>query len=393
MLAVKQVESAKTKDKPYRLSDGNGLYLYVPISGIKVWQMRYHFLGKEKIYTLGKVSNITLQNAREKAFELKKELLNGVDISKSKLIIKSENKNTFFEIFKEWYAFKHEVWSERYRKEIKNMFESDILPLIGNRVISEIKPMELVNIIRLFENRGAMERASKARRRCGEVFRYAIVTGRAKYNPAPDLVDAERGYIKKHYPFLTESQIPEFNRALLSFSGSIISRIATQVLQYTALRTKDLRSITWENVNFNKRIITIAHAVMKNRKDHIVPMSDQVYNLLKHLEPITKSISHFVSAGRNSKHKPISENTVLGVIRYIGFDGIASGHGFRHQFSTILNEHGFNKDLIERQLAHVDRNNIRGIYNHAQYLEKRKEMMQWFAEYIDQITTKNDLTD
>ncbi|HGJ5883243.1 tyrosine-type recombinase/integrase [Arsenophonus sp.] len=347
-------------------------------------------MGKEKIYTLGKVSNIPLQNARKKAFELKKELLNGVDISKNKLIIKSENKNTFFEIFKEWFAFKHEVWSEKYRKEIKSMFESDILPLIGDRVISEIEPMELVNIIRLFENRGAMERASKARRRCCEVFRYAIVTGRAKYNPAPDLVDAERGYIKKHYPFLTESQIPEFNRALLSFSGSIISRMATQVLQYTALRTKELRSMTWENVDFSKRIITIDHTVMKNRKDHIVPISDQVYKLLKHLEPITKSISHFVFAGRNSKHKPISENTVLGVIRYIRFDGIAIGHGFRHQFSTILNEHGFNKNLIERQLAHVDRNNIRGIYNHAQYLEKRREMMQWFADYIDQLTTKNN---
>lgn len=185
---------------------------------------------------------------------------------------------------------------------------------------------------------------------------------------------------------MTEPEIPAFNRALLSFPGSIISKIATQVLQYTALRTKELRSMTWDNVDFNKRIITIDKEVMKNRKEHIVPMSDQVYHLLKHLELITKSISHFVFAGRNSKYKPISENTVLGVIRYIGFDGIASGHGFRHQFSTILNEHGFNKDLIERQLAHVDRNNIRGIYNHAQYLEKRREMMQWFANYIDELT-------
>lgn len=125
-------------------------------------------------------------------------------------------------------------------------------------------------------------------------FRYAIVTGRAKYNPAPDLVDAEKGYRKKHYPFLTEPEIPAFNRALLSFPGSIISKIATQVLQYTALRTKELRSMTWDNVDFNKRIITIDKEVMKNRKEHIVPMSDQVYHLLKHLELITKSISHFV---------------------------------------------------------------------------------------------------
>ncbi|PHM54901.1 integrase [Xenorhabdus hominickii] len=214
--------------------------------------------------------------------------------------------------------------------------------------MEEIETLVLLKVIRQFEERGAMEQASKARRRCGEVFRYAIVTERAKYNPAPDLVDAMTGYKKKNYPFLTVDQISSFNQALSSYSGSVISKIATQVLQYTALRTKELRSMQWNDVDFDNKLINIEPEIMKNRKPHVIPMSNQVIELLKTLHPITSSISNFVFAGRNDKKKPICENAVLQVIRQIGYDGIASGHGFRHQFSTILNEHGFSHDLIER---------------------------------------------
>ncbi|WP_426576662.1 tyrosine-type recombinase/integrase [Xenorhabdus stockiae] len=385
MLTVKQVDSAKIKEKPYRLSDSNGLYLYVPLSGKKVWQLRYQFEGKEKIHTVGKYPEVSLAEARNKVFELKKELAGGSDISKKKKLV-SKRQDTFADIFKEWYEFKTGFWSESYSKEIKAMFDNDILPAIGHRTMEEIEPMVLLKVIRLFEERGAMERASKARRRCGEVFRYAIVTGRAKYNPAPDLADAMTGYRKEHYPFLTIDQIPSFNQALSAYSGSVISKAATQILQYTALRTKEMRSMLWTNVDFDNRIITIDPSIMKGRRIHIVPMSEQVCKLLKNLKPMTSSISDFVFPGRNDKRKSISENAVLLVIRRIGYDGIASGHGFRHQFSTILNEYKFDHDVIEKQLAHVDSNNIRGVYNHAQYLDSRREMMQWFADYIDKIS-------
>lgn len=249
--------------------------------------------------------------------------------------------------------------------------------------MEDVEPMTLLRVVRKFEERGAMERANKARRRCGEVFRYAIVTGRAKYNPAPDLADAMKGYRKKHFPFLAPDQIPAFNRALAGFPGSQVAKAATMVLQYTALRTKELRSMQWENVDFEARIITIDESVMKSRKIHLVPMSDQVIAILKMLKPIT-GMSPFVFAGRNSKDVSISENTVLGVIRYIGYDGLASGHGFRHQFSTVMNEQQqWPNDAIEKQLAHTDKNNVRGIYNHAQYLDIRREMMQWWADYLD----------
>ncbi|EIZ2453081.1 tyrosine-type recombinase/integrase [Cronobacter sakazakii] len=381
MLTVKQIDAAKPKDKPYRISDGNGLYVYIPASGKKVWQLRYQFEGKEKIHTVGKYPEIGPAEARNIAFEVKRDLAIGLNPAAKK---KQQEKvpDTFGSIYEEWYKHKRQVWSEGYAVELQRMFEADILPYIGKMTIDDIEPMTLLKVLRRFEERGAMERANKARRRCGEVFRYAVVTGRAKYNPAPDLADAMKGYRKKNFPFLPAEQIPAFNRALAGYSGSVVSKIATQVLQYTAMRTKELRSMQWANVDFENRVIKIDAEVMKNRKQHLVPMSRQVYDLLRQLQPIT-SISDFVFAGRNDKKKSISENAVLLVIRQIGYEGLASGHGFRHQFSTILNEHGWPHDAIERQLAHVDRNNIRGIYNHAQYLEKRKEMMQWWADYID----------
>lgn len=381
MLTVKQIEAAKPKEKPYRLLDANGLYLYVPASGKKVWQLRYKLAGKEKVMTVGKYPFVSLQEARDKAFLARKEVSEGVDPIRAK---KEEKMvDSFGEIFAEWFAHKRSVWSEKYGDEIGRMFDDDILPEIGHMKMEDVEPMTLLRVVRKFEERGAMERANKARRRCGEVFRYAIITGRAKYNPAPDLADAMKGYRKKHFPFLTPDQIPAFNRALAGFPGSQVAKAATMVLQYTALRTKELRSMQWENVDFEARLITIDESVMKSRKIHLVPMSDQVIAILKMLKPIT-GMSPFVFAGRNSKDVSISENTVLGVIRYIGYDGLASGHGFRHQFSTVMNEQQqWPNDAIEKQLAHTDKNNVRGIYNHAQYLDIRKEMMQWWADYLD----------
>ncbi|EMC1807638.1 tyrosine-type recombinase/integrase [Escherichia coli] len=382
MLTIKQIDAAKPKDKPYRLLDSNGLYLYVPVTGKKVWQLRYKLDGKEKVLTVGKYPLMSLQEARDKAWLAKKDVSVGVDPVKAKKL--SVKDNSFGSIYQEWYEHKKQVWSEVYSTELSRMFKDDILPLIGGMEIHEIEPMQILEVIRRFEERGAMERANKARRRCGEVFRYAIVTGRAKYNPAPDLADAMKGYRKKNYPFLPADQIPAFNKALSGFSGSIVSRIATQVLQYTALRTKELRSMQWANVDFETRTITIGEEVMKGRRVHLVPMSDQVISLLETLKPVTQQISSFVFAGRNDKTKPISENAVLLVIRQIGYEGLASGHGFRHQFSTIMNEHEWPADAIEKQLAHANSGSIRGIYNHAQYMDKRREMMQWWADWIDE---------
>lgn len=382
MLTIKQIDAAKPKDKPYRLLDSNGLYLYVPVSGKKVWQMRYKLDGKEKVMTVGKYPLMSLQEARDKAWVAKKDVSVGVDPVKAKK--QSVKDNSFASIYQEWYAHKKQVWSIGYANELSKMFIDDILPLIGALDIHEIEPMQILEVIRRFEERGAMERANKARRRCGEVFRYAIVTGRAKYNPAPDLADAMKGYRKKNYPFLPADQMTGFTNALSGFSGSIISLVATKVLRYTALRTKELRSMQWENVDFENRMITIDEEVMKGRRIHVVPMSDQVCVLLESIRPVTEPVSTFVFAGRNDKKKPICENAVLQVIKQIGYEGLESGHGFRHEFSTVMNENEWPADAIEAQLAHATGGSVRGIYNHAQYIEKRKEMMQWWADWLDE---------
>lgn len=382
MLTIKQIDAAKPKDKPYRLLDGNGLYLYIPASGKKVWQLRYKIEGKEKVLTVGKYPLMSLQEARDKAWLAKKDISVGVDPVKAKKL--SVKNNSFGAIYHEWYEHKKQVWSVGYANELAKMFKDDVLPLIGALGIHEIEPMQILEVIRRFEERGAMERANKARRRCGEVFRYAIVTGRAKYNPAPDLADAMKGYRKKNYPFLPADKIPAFTKALSSFSGSIISLTATKVLRYTALRTKELRSMQWRNVDFENRLITIDESVMKGRRTHIVPMSEQVISLFESIRQITEPESEFVFAGRVDKKKPISENTVLQVIKRVGYEGLESGHGFRHEFSTIMNENEWPADAIEAQLAHANGGSVRGIYNHAQYLEKRREMMQFWADWLDE---------
>ncbi|EBJ8405067.1 tyrosine-type recombinase/integrase [Salmonella enterica subsp. enterica serovar Denver] len=380
MLTVKQIEAAKPKEKPYRLLDGNGLYLYVPVSGKKVWQLRYKIDGKEKILTVGKYPLMTLQEARDKAWTARKDISVGIDPVKTKKA--SSNNNSFSAIFKEWYEHKKQVWSVGYATELAKMFDDDILPIIGGLEIQDIEPMQLLEVVRRFEDRGAMERANKARRRCGEVFRYAIVTGRAKYNPAPDLVGAMKGYRKNNYPFLPMHRIHEFQRALNGYGGWVIGKIAAQVLHYTAMRTVELRSLVWSGIDFENRLITVDPEVMKGRKLHVVPMSEQVTALFKFLQQITGQYE-LCFPGRNDRKKPISENAVLGVIRSIGYEGQTCGHGFRHQFSTVLNEKHWNSDAIEMQLAHVS-GGTRSVYNHAAYLATRREMMQFWADWLDE---------
>ena len=388
MLTVKQIDAARPAEKPYRLADAGGLFLYVPPSGKKVWRMRYRFDGKEKTLVIGPYPEISLTEARAKQSEAKMKLLAGVDPAEQKQAIKKKEKeelaDTFGEIFREWHAHKSKVWSKGYADEMMSMFSDDILPIIGHLKMDDVEPMVLLKVIRLFEDRGAMERADKARRRCGEVFSYAIVTGRARYNPSRDLAGAMRGYRKKNYPFLPMHRIHEFQSALNAYGGWIVTKVATQILHYTAMRTIELRSLVWAGIDYENRLISVDPEVMKGRKLHVIPMSEQVIELFRFLQNITGQYE-LCFPGRNDRKKPISENAILGVIRNIGYEGQTSGHGFRHQFSTVLNEKHWNSDAIEMQLAHVS-GGTRSVYNHAAYLDTRREMMQFWADWLDEKT-------
>ncbi|CFQ98967.1 tyrosine-type recombinase/integrase [Yersinia pseudotuberculosis] len=381
-----KVKTAKPIDKAYKLTDGGGMYLLVKPNGSKYWRLKYRFVGKEKMLSIGVYPDVSLADARQKRDEARKVLAAGGDpgeVKKAdKLAQKLSSENTFEAIAREWHKQKADRWSLRYRDEIIDTFEKDIFPYLGRRPIAEIKPMELLETLRRLEKRGALEKMRKVRQRCGEVFRYAIVTGRAEYNPAPDLATALETPKKTHFPFLTAEELPYFIRDLAGYTGSVITKTATQIIMQTGVRTQELRFARWEDIDFEKRLWEIPSEVIKMKRPHIVPLSEQVVELFQSLKPIT-GMYPLVFIGRNDRAKPISKESVNQVIELLGYKGRLTGHGFRHTMSTILHEQGFNSAWIETQLAHVDKNAIRGTYNHAHYLEGRREMMQWYGDNLE----------
>lgn len=385
-LTARQVETAKPKEKSYKLFDGGGLYLEVTAKGSRYWRMKYRFGGKEKRLAFGVFPTVTLAEAREMRNQAKKVLSTGGDPGEvkkeEKAIQKLSTGNTFEAIAREWHTSKADRWSLRYRDEIIDTFEKDIFPYIGKRPIAEIKPLELLETLRKMEKRGALEKMRKVRQRCGEVYRYAIITGRAEYNPAPDLATALTPPKKQHFPFLTSEELPYFLKDLAGYTGSVITKTATKIILLTAVRTQELRFARWQDIDLEKGIWEIPAEIMKMKRPHVVPLSKQVIELFNSLKPLS---GHYelVFIGRNDHRKPISKESVNQVIELLGYKGRLTGHGFRHTMSTILHEKGFNSAWIETQLAHIDKNAIRGTYNHAQYMDGRREMMQWYADYMD----------
>ncbi|MGL4486128.1 MAG: tyrosine-type recombinase/integrase, partial [Yersinia sp. (in: enterobacteria)] len=364
-----EIRCAKPQEKPYTKADGNGLSLLVEPNGSKGWRFRYRFAGKPKMLSLGTYPVVSLTEARRKRDEAKKLVMVGINPSdlrkEQKLVQQGEGSNTFEAITREWYQRRYDRWSESYRLEMMSTFERDVFPYIGYRPIKEIKPLELMAVLSKLEKRGATEKMRKVRQRCGEVWKYAIITGRAEYNPAPDLASAFAPHKREHYPHLTINEIPEFLSSLASYSGSMLVKLAMRLLILTGTRPGELRQAEWAEFDFDNALWEIPAVRMKMRRPHMVPLPDQAITILKQIQPISGRYQ-FVFPGRIQHSKPISEMTLNVLIRRIGYGGRATGHGFRHTMSTILHEQGFNTAWIETQLAHVDKNSIRGTYNHAQ---------------------------
>jgi len=383
-----EIRRSKPREKPYTLSDGNGLSLLIEPNGSKGWRFRYRFDGKPKMLSLGTYPAISLADARQKRDDAKKLVAAAINPSevrkREKQDRKAERGNTFEVITREWYEKRFDRWSASYAEEMIKTFEVDVFPYIGSRPIAEIKPMELMGVLSLLDERGATEKLRKVRQRCGEVWRYAIVTGRAEYNPAPDLVSAFAPHKKEHYAFLKADELPEFLRTLDTYSGSFLVKTAMRLQVLTGLRPGELRQAEWSEIDFEKKIWEVPAERMKKRRPHCVPLPRQAINLLEQLRPITGQY-RFIFTGRIHHSKPMSEMALNVLIRRIGYAGRVTGHGFRHTMSTILHEQGYNTAWIEMQLAHVDKNSIRGTYNHAQYLDGRREMLQWYADMIDKI--------
>ncbi|HHT5482279.1 TPA: tyrosine-type recombinase/integrase [Klebsiella pneumoniae] len=391
-LNARQVDAAKPKEKAYKLADGAGLYLEVVPSGSRYWRMKYRFNGKEKRMAFGVYPAVSLAQARALRDEAKKKLAEGIDPSfakkEEKLVRDVRLHNTFQAVALEWHGTKVSRWSEGYASDIIEAFNKDIFPYIGQQPVNEIKPLVLLNVLRRMESRGATEKAKKVRQRCSEVFRYAIVTGRAEYNPAADLTSAMSGHESKHYPFLTVEELPDFFKALSGYTGSPLIVLAARLLILTGVRTGELRGAFWSEFDLEKAVWEIPAERMKMKRPHLVPLSTQALEIVQQLKVMSGQYP-LVFPGRNAPRKTMSEASINQVFKRIGYTGKVTGHGFRHTMSTILHEEGFNTAWIETQLAHVDKNAIRGTYNHALYLEGRKEMMQWYGDYVDSCESNN----
>lgn len=384
-LTARQVDTSKAKDKPYKLSDGGGLYLLVNPNGARYWRLKYRVAGKEKSLALGVYPEVSLADARQKRAEAKKVLAAGGDPGQEKQEKKHARamavSNSFERLALEWHEHKSMNWSAGYASDILEYLRKDIFPYIGSRSITDIKPVDMLAVLRKMEQRGILDKLKKTRQACRQIFTYAVITGRAEHNPVVDLASTLKAPKQKHFPHLSVEQIPDFLRALNDYSGSVVTRNATRLLMLTGLRTIELRASEWVDIDFDKGIWNIPAERMKMRRPHLVPISTQVRELLEEIHQLTWR-GKYIFPGRNDAGKPMSEASINQVIKRIGYDGKATGHGFRHTMSTILHEQGYNTAWIETQLAHVDKNSIRGTYNHAQYLDGRREMLQWYADYM-----------
>ncbi|AUU09469.1 tyrosine-type recombinase/integrase [Serratia marcescens] len=380
-----QIRRAKPEAKTYTLGDGQGLSLLIEPNGSKSWRFRYRYAGKPKMISLGVYPTITLADARARRDDARKLVAEGKNPSEvrkqQKLALQIESENAFEKIAREWHQLKSTKWSSGYASDIIEAFQNDIFPYMGARPVGEIKPLELLNVLRKIENRGALEKMRKVRQRCSEVFRYAIATGRAEFNPAADLSSALEVHKSNHFPFLKAEEIPDFLRALDSYTGSRLVQIATKLLMITGVRTIELRAALWSEFDLDNAIWEIPAERMKMRRSHLVPLSTQALKLLNELKMMTGNY-RYVFPGRNDPNKPMSEASINQLIKRIGYAGRVTGHGFRHTMSTILHENGFDSKWIEVQLAHVDKNAIRGTYNHANYLSPRIKMMVFYSSYI-----------
>lgn len=386
-LTARQISTAKPTEKPYKLSDGGGLYLLVNPNGSRYWRMKYRYAGKEKLLSIGVYPDVTLAEARDKRTQAKRILAAGDDPSEVKQAEREAKNlavNNSFELLAlEWHEHKKPNWSSGYADDIMEYLRKDIFPYIGKKAITDIKPITMLSVLKKMEERGVLDKLKKTRQACRQIFTYAIITGRAEFNPVTDLAGALKTPKQQHFPHLMPAQIGPFIHAVNTYSGSKVTRIATLLLMYTSVRTIELRASEWTEFDLDNDLWQIPKERMKMRRPHLVPLSRQVKSHLLELKEIT-GWGNYVFPGRNDAHKPMSEASINQVIKRIGFAGKVTGHGFRHTMSTVLHEKGFNSAWIEAQLAHADRNTIRGTYNHAQYIDGRREMLQWYADHLDE---------
>lgn len=388
------IKNAKPREdgKHLKLTDGQGLSLWVMPTGAKYWRLKYRINGKEKLLALGVYPEVSLKEARLKRDDARKQIADGDDpaaMRKMDKVIKlAAAANTFEAIALEWHERESHEWSAAHSERVLSAMKTHIFPYIGDRPINEIRPLELLEVLRKVESAGNIDTTKRLRQRCSAVFRLAILTGRCDSDPAAPLTDALKSQQSTPRKALMREDIPAFLEALEKYDGSVQTRLMMKLMLLTFTRVGEMAMARWEEIDFDKALWTIPpeHRKLpekskKTAPPHLVPLSTKALDVLRQLHAISGGREH-IFPNRNSPRRHMSPETLRRALHSMGFRGKADVHGFRSTASTILNEEGFNPDAIERQLSHIETNKVRAAYNRAEYLEERKNMMQWWSNYL-----------
>ncbi|SSY70047.1 Putative prophage CPS-53 integrase [Alysiella crassa] len=385
MLNNRQIQTAKPKDKPYKLSDGGGLYLLVTPAGGKLWRLKYRFDGKEMLLAIGKYPDIALIEARAAADTARNQLANEINPAAAKQQAKAERKaallNTFEHLARQWHKENLHRWKANHAARILSDMEKDVFPYIGQKPLDDVSVADVKLLIVRIGERGALVTAEKVRQWIGAVFHYAAMLELTDRNPATPL----RGFLEKKttrpMPALPREELTEFYRRLMLVEIEEKNRIAILLNMLLFIRSTELRGGKWAEIDFQAACWTVPAERMKMKIAHIVPLSDWAVALLRELYQLTGH-TPYLFPSRIKADGFISDGTLINIMNNMGYKGIATPHGFRSLASSILNEQGFNPDSIERQLAHMESNRIRAAYNRAEYLDERKTFMQWYSDYL-----------
>ncbi|WP_245573470.1 tyrosine-type recombinase/integrase [Marinimicrobium agarilyticum] len=397
MLTDAKVKNAKPKAdrKAYKLTDGNGLYLLVQANGTKCWRYNYRFASKRKTLAMGTYPLVGLKDARGALDEARRQLLDGRDPAQEKRRKRAEavvtDTNRFSNLARDWWEQQKGTWTEDHADRIWGRMENDVVPHIGHLLISEIRPQDIIEVIRKIEGRGSLDVASRVQQDIRRVCRYATHMGLLTNNPAGDLGGVLKSRKRSHRPALGREELPGFLQELETYElrGRLLTKLAIKLLVLTFVRSGELRGARWDEFDLKGAVWHIPAERMKMGTPHIVPLSRQAIGVIEAIRPITGKYSLLFPSERR-RTECMSDNTMRRAIFKMGYDGKTPGkskavpHGFRATASSILNEEGFKPDAIERQLSHQERNGVRAAYTHqAEYLEERATMMQWWADYLD----------
>lgn len=384
-----KIRQSRATDKALKLTDSNGLYLEVRPNGSKLWRYRYRIAGKENLFAIGEYPAISLQEARrvrDDARELVKQGIHPSHARQSTLANQlTQNTNTFESIAREWLDRKKEQWTPYYLKQATNCLERNAFPKIGRLPIRNVTAAHLLEILQTMEKRGAETYALQLRQWCSSVFRHAVVTLRADGDPAGALKGAIQRPKINHSKPMTAAQIGDFKARLDTYGGNLTTVIAMRLMLYTFVRTVELRKAPWEEFDLGSALWKIPAERMKMRRPHVVPLARQAVALLTDLKRVTGAGTWLFPNFRRPDDV-MSATTINRALEHMGYaTGLWTGHDFRATASTRLHEMGFRPDVIELQLAHVETNKTKAAYNHAEYMAERRNMMQAWADWIDDI--------